>query len=56
MKRRCEWCAVRLRWWQIAYCRNCNHALSEGGLYLQNGGPPAPHRGRADAEPDRFWP
>lgn len=55
MKRRCGWCAVRLRWWQWVHCRICGPAMSESGLYLQNGGPPCRPSSRYAAESDKMF-
>jgi hypothetical protein len=27
--RRCGWCAVQLRWWQLNNCRKCKAAINE---------------------------
>ena len=51
-RRRCGWCAVQLRGWQLNLCRRCKAASSDAGIYLQGGGPPCGHGSRFDAYPD----
>jgi hypothetical protein len=54
-RRRCGWCGVRLRAWQLNLCRICRpRATGDCGIYLSSGGPPCSHGARWDAEPDRF--
>lgn len=48
MRRRCWWCAVTLRWWQLNSCRRCKRALIAAHV-----GPPCPSRSRWYADPDR---
>lgn len=52
-RRRCAWCGVQLRWWQLNLCRLCGpRAKGDAGIYLSAGGPPCPHASRWDAVPD----
>lgn len=49
--RRCTWCARRLRWWQLAWCRRC---ASHVGTHRRNGGPSYPYGSQRDALPDNW--
>lgn len=49
--RQCEWCAVRLRWWQRIYCRTCKRSMSIQA-HAGKGSPWTPKGSRADAKPD----
>lgn len=51
-RRRCAWCGVQLRGWQLNMCRGCKAHTADAGIYLQSGGPPCPHGSRWDAAPD----
>jgi hypothetical protein len=51
-RRRCSWCGVQLRGWQINLCRACKLRTGDAGIYLQSGGPPCRERSRWEAEPD----
>lgn len=47
MIRVCDWCAIRLRWWQRTHCPPCRRALgADAGIYLRGGGPPFPYGSR----------
>lgn len=46
MRRRCFWCVVELRWWQLNACRRCKESITWHGW-------PWTGRGsRVDADPD----
>lgn len=47
-RRRCCWCAVQLRGWQLNACRGCKRAI------VYSPSPAFPSRSRWDAEPDSF--
>ena len=47
-RRRCAWCGVVLRGWQLNCCRRCKERVS-----LIWGDPWCPHASRWNAEPDR---
>ena len=51
-RRRCAWCGVVLRGWQLNRCRRCKTKGTDAGPGLQGGGPPCPPGARWDAEPD----
>jgi hypothetical protein len=54
-RRRCAWCGVVLRGWQLNLCRLCKRpATGDAGVYLQGGGPPCPPASRWEAEPDHW--
>jgi hypothetical protein len=53
-RRRCAWCGVQLRGWQLNMDRACKLRTGDAGLYLQCGGPPCGQGARWDDEPDRF--
>lgn len=56
-RRRCAWCGVQLRAWQLNMDRACKLRTGDAGLYLQSGGPPCSEGSRWDGDPDRFvWP
>jgi hypothetical protein len=46
---RCKWCGVKLRWWQLYWCRTC-------AFYMRwnHPSPPCMADSRRYAEPDRF--
>lgn len=46
-RRRCAWCAVALRGWQLNLCRLCKRAVR-----LDAPGPPCGQLSRADSDPD----
>jgi hypothetical protein len=48
-RRRCAWCGVVLRGWQLNLCRLCDPKAKN-----DLGGPPCPSRSRWDAEPDAW--
>lgn len=54
-RRRCAWCGVQLRGWQLNKCRECGLRTGDCGIYLQSGGPPCHEQSRWGAEPDD-WP
>ena len=45
-RRRCGWCGVQLRWWQLNLCRTCGLRVNDFGS------PPCSEGHRWDAEPD----
>ena len=45
-RRRCAWCGVVLRGWQLNCCRTCKHAV------VFSPSPPFAHASRWDDEPD----
>lgn len=45
--RRCNWCGVELRWWQINHCRRCGQAVR-----LNEPGPPCKSGSRWYEDPD----
>ncbi|QXN74299.1 membrane protein [Gordonia phage ObLaDi] len=47
-RRRCSWCGVQLRLWQINLCRRCRPAVSEPAVRSS----PTPEGSRWDADPD----
>jgi hypothetical protein len=47
-RRRCGWCGVQLRWWQLNLCRVCRIY----GVVLDMPSPPCLQRSRWDAAPD----
>jgi hypothetical protein len=54
-RRRCSWCGVVLRGWQLNSCRTCKAAIGSVGLPGRGlGSAPCPHGSRWDAEPDRW--
>ena len=48
-RRRCAWCGVVLRGWQLNLCRVCKVAVNRDSPL-----PPVRHRSRWDAEPDQW--
>jgi hypothetical protein len=48
-RRRCAWCGVVLRGWQLNLCRLCGPKAK-----CEAGGPPCQSGSRWDAEPDRW--
>lgn len=46
-RRRCAWCGVILRGWQLNLCRRCKQAVK-----WNKPSPPVLSRSRWDAEPD----
>lgn len=57
-RRRCGWCGVQLRAWQVNLCRGCREvAFGDAGLYLRSGGPRWRQMERWEGDPDRWrWP
>ena len=54
-RRRCGWCGVTLRGWQLNLCRQCRqYSRGDAGIYLQSGGPPCSRASRWDADPDTW--
>lgn len=54
-RRRCGWCGVQLRAWQLNLCRVCRfRADGNAGIYLSGGGPPCREGARWNAAPDRL--
>ena len=51
-RRRCSWCGVVLRGWQLNLCRRCKLATIETPIGLTS--PPCGRGSRWDAEPDRW--
>lgn len=51
-RRRCGWCGVHLRAWQVNLCRACKPRTGDCGIYLQSGGAPCGEAERWYAEPD----
>lgn len=51
-RRRCGWCGVVLRGWQLNLCRRCKERTQDAGLYLQSGGPWCSSQSRWEDEPD----
>jgi hypothetical protein len=47
-RRRCAWCGVVLRGWQLNRCRMCKRAI------LYSPSPPCAHASRWESEPDRL--
>lgn len=45
-RRRCAWCGVQLRAWQVNTCKGCRGAI------LSQASSPCPHGSRWDAPPD----
>jgi hypothetical protein len=55
-RRRCAWCGVQLRGWQLNLCRLCGpRAKGSAGIYLSAGGPPCAQGSRWDATPDGWF-
>lgn len=53
-RRRCSWCGVQLRGWQLNLCQLCKpRATGDAGIYLQSGGPPCGQAARWTDVPDR---
>lgn len=48
-RRRCGWCGIVLRAWQLNLCRTCRPYV-----VLDMPSPPVGHLSRLDAEPDRW--
>lgn len=48
--RRCGWCAVRLRWWQLHWCRRCALGLADKHGFS----PPCLSGARLRERPDRW--
>jgi len=46
-RRRCAWCGVVLRGWQLNLCRGCKTAIK-----LDKDSPPCVHASRWEDEPD----
>jgi hypothetical protein len=54
-RRRCGWCGVVLRGWQLNLCSLCRpSATGSAGIYLSAGGPPCSAGSRLHAAPDRI--
>lgn len=54
-RRRCAWCGVQLRGWQLNLCRLCKGpATGDAGIYLSSGGPPCRQGSRWNAQPDKW--
>lgn len=53
-RRRCAWCGLVLRGWQLNMCRGCKARTNDAGIYLQSGGPRCSAGAMWDAEPDRW--
>lgn len=52
-RRRCAWCGVQLRGWQLNLCRKCKTATGSGiGGILSS--PPCTQGSRWDRDPDKF--
>lgn len=52
-RRRCGWCGVPLRGWQLNLCQLCKpRATGDAGIYLQSGGPPCGQAARWTDVPD----
>jgi hypothetical protein len=52
-RRRCAWCGVQLRGWQLNLCKLCGpRAKGSAGIYLSAGGPPCSQGARWDEKPD----
>lgn len=52
-RRRCSWCGVVLRGWQLNKCQLCRQAMREPGLPRLSQ-PPCPQASRWDAHPDEW--
>lgn len=51
--RRCGWCSVRLRWWQLRMCRHCRRRAVWAAEEPEEGTqPPCTHASRWHEEPD----
>ena len=48
-RRRCAWCGVQLRAWQMNLCRTCHRPAA-----LAHVGPPCPEGSRWGQAPDRW--
>lgn len=49
-RRRCGWCGVQLRGWQLNLCRYCKLKVESPAVVSA----PCPQGSRWDAEPDRI--
>jgi hypothetical protein len=52
-RRRCSWCGVQLRGWQVNLCQLCGPRTGDAGIYLQSGGPPCGQAARWNEPPDQ---
>jgi hypothetical protein len=53
-RRRCAWCGVALRGWQLNLCRTCKTAVLALPVAGMLDSPPCPHASRWDDEPDTW--